>query len=312
MNGLIYIVDDNTSLDGSLVGLLEDEGYKVLVFGSAEAFLTFSPTYTPCCILLGVKMPGISGFDLQLKLNHRDFAPPIVFLTGNNELSEAVWAVKKGAVDYLVKPVGTEQLLSAIEEAVAKSEVDTLFYASLENLEQVEREAAILMRQRPSIKDFSGLLDNNAFQALFRDFSDDNKEAGLILNKLSSLPSLKRNELLMSLRHRKTFYKVILSYASKAELKLDRDKCFSSYYDAIFIVGLASLGGENISLKGLYLELGYSKSSCIRLVQSLENLGIFTSIADPSDGRRTKVALSKNFSDDFKQLVYSGTSLTSQ
>lgn len=93
MTGLVYIVDDDPLLRGAVCGLLEEADFALMTCSSAEEFLALEPRYEPCCLLLDVKMGGMSGFDLQAQLNGREFSPPIVFLTGSAKLQQAVSAL---------------------------------------------------------------------------------------------------------------------------------------------------------------------------------------------------------------------------
>lgn len=146
MKGLIYIVDDDETLRRSLAGLLTDAGFRVKECESAESFLELKSRYEPSCILLDIKMGGMSGLELQAQLSDREFVPPIVFLTGNAELSEAVNSMRAGAYHFLSKPVDDEQLLETLTEAIEQSRPDAQFFGFLQNLTATERRIAKLMR----------------------------------------------------------------------------------------------------------------------------------------------------------------------
>lgn len=159
MAGLIYIVDDENSLRKSLAGLLADAGFRVKECPSAESFLQLGPRYEPSCILLDVKMDGMSGLEMQEQLARRDFAPPIVFLTGRASLQQAVSSMRAGAYHFLTKPVNDEQLLETVTEAIEQSSSDALFYSFLQKLTKTERKIAKLIRQGLLTKSIAAELD---------------------------------------------------------------------------------------------------------------------------------------------------------
>ena len=155
MKGLIYIVDDDPQLRQSLSGLLGDAGFEVKESESAECFLRLKLRYEPSCILLDVKMEGMSGFEMQEQLLKRDFAPSIIFLSGNASLQQAVNAMRVGACHFLTKPVNDEQLLDTVKEAIEQPSPDALFFSFLQNLTKTEQEIAKYMRQDLSTKEIA-------------------------------------------------------------------------------------------------------------------------------------------------------------
>jgi RNA polymerase sigma factor (sigma-70 family) len=117
---LIYVVDDDDAFRDSLRWLLESAGYRVAVFPSAERFLA---SYRPggnACLLLDVRMPGLSGIELQAELIRRGDPLPIIFITGHGDVPMAVEAVKTGAFDFIEKPCADDQLLALIERVSAE------------------------------------------------------------------------------------------------------------------------------------------------------------------------------------------------
>ncbi|MGH7805015.1 MAG: response regulator transcription factor [Candidatus Binatia bacterium] len=116
----IFIVDDDDDFRETLRLPLESEGHVVKTFAAADTFLeTFEPG-TPGCLLLDVRMPGLSGIALQEELARRGIDLPIVFLTGYGEVPTAVRALKQGAVDFLQKPFEEEVLLERVSEALSR------------------------------------------------------------------------------------------------------------------------------------------------------------------------------------------------
>ena len=105
--------------------MLRSTGYIVETFGSSEEFLqNFSDCLSPACLILDVKMPGLSGLDLQNQLQQMEYVMPIVFITAHGDLPMSVKAMKKGAVNFLVKPFDEKDLLNAVQEALKKDIVD--------------------------------------------------------------------------------------------------------------------------------------------------------------------------------------------
>jgi two-component system response regulator TtrR len=114
---LVYVVDDDEAMRDSLRWLLESTGYRVSAYSTAERFLT---AYTPgmaACVVLDVRMPGLSGLELQQEINRRGEPLPIIFITGHGDVPMAVNALKSGAFHFLEKPFKDEQLLAVIEQA---------------------------------------------------------------------------------------------------------------------------------------------------------------------------------------------------
>ncbi len=124
MAGNVYIVDDDASFRSALKRRLERAGYNVETYSSAQQLLEGLPDGTqPTCIVLDVRMPGMSGPIFQAQLNERGSTLPIVFLTGHADTKITVQAIKAGADDVLTKPVASEDLLRTIERAFARHEV---------------------------------------------------------------------------------------------------------------------------------------------------------------------------------------------
>ncbi|MFZ0767198.1 response regulator transcription factor [Bradyrhizobium sp.] len=120
MPGLVHVVDDDASFRTAIERLLKREGYNVAVYPSAQDLLDRPPNESePGCILLDVRIPGLSGPELQDRLSELGSTLPIVFLTGYADVQTTVRAIKAGAEDVLVKPVSSEELLAAVERAFA-------------------------------------------------------------------------------------------------------------------------------------------------------------------------------------------------
>jgi FixJ family two-component response regulator len=115
---VVFVVDDDARVRDALSSLLTSAGLDVAVFGSATAFLEADKPDAPACLVLDLELPDINGLELQKELADRD-APPIVFITGHGDVPSSVKAMKAGAVEFLGKPFGDEELLRAIDSAIA-------------------------------------------------------------------------------------------------------------------------------------------------------------------------------------------------
>jgi RNA polymerase sigma factor (sigma-70 family) len=120
MPGVVYVVDDDASFRTAIERRLKNAGYEVVAYPSAQRLLDNLPDESrPSCILLDVQIPGLSGPDLQARLSDLDSTLPIVFLTGHGDIPTTVQTIKAGAQDFLTKPVSSDQLLGAVERALA-------------------------------------------------------------------------------------------------------------------------------------------------------------------------------------------------
>jgi FixJ family two-component response regulator len=115
---MVYIVDDNPSVRRALSRLFRSMNYDVETFSSAKKFLEATPDGHPACVVLDVRMPRMSGLDLQLELSDLGSDLPIVFITGHGDIDMAVKAMKDGAVDFLPKPFDDQDLIDSVERAL--------------------------------------------------------------------------------------------------------------------------------------------------------------------------------------------------
>lgn len=133
----ILIIDDDASMRKALERLLRSMGYRTRTFSSAQEFLdTDFQSDSVACIVLDVKMPGMSGTDLQKELRKRDLPFPIVFITGHGTIPMSVQAMKHGAVDFLEKPFDEHALVQAISRAVEKGRQAMAFKREISDLEE--------------------------------------------------------------------------------------------------------------------------------------------------------------------------------
>jgi two-component system, LuxR family, response regulator FixJ len=140
----VHVVDDDAAVHLSLVRLLGSMGFATVSYTTPGAFLLEAPHLSGGCVLLDVKMPGISGLEVQARLRPIGFVPPIIFLTGQGDIETAVLAMKAGAFDFLEKPYEDEVLLAAIEAALAASPDDHIRQA----VDSAQRIARLSPRER--------------------------------------------------------------------------------------------------------------------------------------------------------------------
>lgn len=121
----VFLVDDDASVRKALTRLIRSAGYEVQSFASARDFLDSGPrSEGSACLVLDVRMPGLSGMDLQRELQRAKAILPIIFITGHGDIPTSVKAMKEGAVDFLQKPVKDKDLLKAIEQSLARAARD--------------------------------------------------------------------------------------------------------------------------------------------------------------------------------------------
>ena len=119
---VVHVVDDDASFRKSLLRLLKAHGLAAQAYDSAVDFLKSGLAARAGCIVLDIRMPGLSGLDLQVELTQAECTMPVIFLTGHGDIPMSVQAMKKGAVDFLTKPVDEESLMGAIRHALARNE----------------------------------------------------------------------------------------------------------------------------------------------------------------------------------------------
>jgi len=134
---VVFVVDDDPAIRASLERLFKSVGMEVQNFESAREFIDFQVPDRPCCLVLDVRMPRMSGLDLQRELSARDAHLPIIFITAHGDVPMAVDAMKVGAVDFLQKPFSDQQLLDAVQKAI-----------ELDRAARAEREERATVQQR--------------------------------------------------------------------------------------------------------------------------------------------------------------------
>ncbi len=157
---IVFVIDDDTRIQEALGELLASHGIHAVLFGSAGDYMDAEKPDVPSCLVLDVELPDINGLDLQRQIAQGDH-PPIVFITGHGDIPSSVSAIKQGAVDFLTKPFGDDELMAAIRVAIAQDREQRLRRDELEMLRR--RYAQLTPRERdvmPLV--VSGLLNKQA------------------------------------------------------------------------------------------------------------------------------------------------------
>jgi FixJ family two-component response regulator len=125
---VVFVIDDDTSVRGAISSLIRSVGLRAEVFASVSEFLAYKRSNTTSCLILDVRLPGVSGLEFQSELSKANTEIPIIFITGHSDIPMTVRAMKAGAVEFLTKPFRDQDLLDAIqvalERARAKEEKD--------------------------------------------------------------------------------------------------------------------------------------------------------------------------------------------
>src|ERR1700748_506224 len=120
---IVFVMEDDRMILEGLQSLIRSVGLRVETFASAQDFLSAKRPEAPTCLVLDVRMPGVSGLDLQLKLRDAGISIPVIFVTGHGDIPMSVRAMKEGAHEFLTKPVRGQDLLDAVHKAIANDQV---------------------------------------------------------------------------------------------------------------------------------------------------------------------------------------------
>jgi FixJ family two-component response regulator len=143
---VVFVVDDDRSMRESLLMLLRSVNLQAQAFASPQEFLAVPRPDAPGCLILDVRMPGSSGLDLQQQLVNAHIEIPIIFLSGHADVRVSVRAMKAGAVEFLTKPVGDQELLDAVHQALARSRASRASRAERAALQ--DRYKSLTLRER--------------------------------------------------------------------------------------------------------------------------------------------------------------------
>jgi len=159
-NELVYIVDDEASVGEALSTLLRANGKRVQVFTSGQGFLDFARRDSSACLILDLKMPGLSGLEVQELISAKT-SIPVIFLTGRGDIPSTVKAMKGGAVDFLTKPVDEAGLLDSVERALLQDRTNRR--EAVEHARLVARYESLTPREREVLRLLvRGLLNKQA------------------------------------------------------------------------------------------------------------------------------------------------------
>lgn len=161
----IYVVDDDPDVLRAVERLLQSVGLSVATFALAHQFLERYDRNAPGCLVLDLALPGLSGLELQRVLEQQASPLPIVFLTGRGDIAKSVQAMKRGAADFLTKPVDDSELIAAIQEALAKDQA--LRHVRVERERVAKRLATLTERERQVLEQIvAGRLNKQIAAAL--------------------------------------------------------------------------------------------------------------------------------------------------
>ena len=190
---IVYVVDDDSDVRNAMDTLLRSVGLRVRTFTSATEFLRAKLLDAPACLLLDVRMPGMSGVDLQSEMTKGNVDIPIIFITGHADVGMAVKVMKAGAVEFLTKPFHDQDLLDSIQHAVERDRLARQQRAGLAELRQ--RFNSLTQRQREVMEYVvKGLLNKQIAVQLGTSETTIKLHRGQVMHKMQaqSLPDLVR------------------------------------------------------------------------------------------------------------------------
>lgn len=143
---LVVVIDDDPDIRNALQGLLETVDLQAALFATASEFLASKRPQGPCCIVVDVRLPGLSGLDFQQQLARENIPIPVIFITGHGDIPMSVRAIKAGAVEFLCKPFRDQELLDAIHAGIERDRVQRQATATVGEIKR--RFAALTDRER--------------------------------------------------------------------------------------------------------------------------------------------------------------------
>ena len=182
---IVFVVDDDPSVRETLADLIASVGLSVLAFKSAREFLESRRPDAPACLVLDVRLPGLSGLDLQRELLRIEAPIPIIFITGHGDIPMTVRAMKEGAVEFLAKPFRDQDLIDAIQHAI---EIDRVARQERTIVSEVRRcYESLTKREREVMKLIvSGLLNKQIAAQLGSSETTVKMHRGQIMHKMKA------------------------------------------------------------------------------------------------------------------------------
>ncbi len=182
---VVFVVDDEPLVRGALKSLLRSVGLEAQTFATAQEFLRTAPPDVPRCLVLDVRLPDLSGLDVQQRLSKTSIDMPIIFITGHGDIPMSVRAMKAGAVEFLTKPFRDQDLLDAVQRAIQQDRTARQSRSEISGLRQ--RYGALTPRERevfPLIA--SGMLNKRIAAKLGMSESTIKVHRGHVMHKMGA------------------------------------------------------------------------------------------------------------------------------